>query len=151
MTVDNVGAPVTKQQWDYIHKMGDALRQSFENVTAVFAPSCISHSILTKRDWQFVKVNDVSIANALHCWTQQPIRRNIRQNAVRNGPTHYATSNKGARKMVRTNERRTTQVNTTESANKRRRRKKHKNRENDRSQRKNKKHKGKHLLLTWLT
>ncbi|CAH1400963.1 unnamed protein product [Nezara viridula] len=23
MTADNVGAPVTKQQWDYIHKMGD--------------------------------------------------------------------------------------------------------------------------------
>lgn len=56
MTVDNVGAPVTKQQWDYIHKMGDALRHSFENVTAVFAPSCISHSVLTKRDWQLVKV-----------------------------------------------------------------------------------------------
>lgn len=35
MTADNVGAPVTKQQWDYIHKMGDSLRNSFENVTWV--------------------------------------------------------------------------------------------------------------------
>jgi hypothetical protein len=32
MTADNVGAPVTKQQWDYIHQMGDSLRSSFHNV-----------------------------------------------------------------------------------------------------------------------
>ncbi|CAL7945889.1 unnamed protein product [Xylocopa violacea] len=68
MSADNVGAPVTKQQWDYIHKMGDSLRQTFENVTAVFAPSCISHSVLTKRDWQLVKIDEVSLAQALHCW-----------------------------------------------------------------------------------
>lgn len=68
MSADNVGAPVTKQQWDYIHKMGDSLRHSFENVTALFAPSCISHSVLTKRDWLNVKVDDISVAEALHCW-----------------------------------------------------------------------------------
>ncbi|XP_066583261.1 palmitoleoyl-protein carboxylesterase NOTUM [Prorops nasuta] len=73
MSADNVGAPVTKQQWDYIHKMGDSLRQTFENVTAVFAPSCISHSVLTKRDWQLVKIDDVSLAQALHCWEQMPL------------------------------------------------------------------------------
>ncbi|CAB0009141.1 unnamed protein product [Nesidiocoris tenuis] len=33
MTADNVGAPMTKQQWDYVHKMGDSLRNSFKNVT----------------------------------------------------------------------------------------------------------------------
>lgn len=33
MTADNVGAPVTKQQWDYVHKMGDSLRNTFKNVT----------------------------------------------------------------------------------------------------------------------
>lgn len=79
MDVDNVGAPVTKQQWDYIHKMGDALRQSFENVSAVFAPSCISHSVLTKRDWQNVKIDDISIAEALHCWEQKLHRRRTKK------------------------------------------------------------------------
>lgn len=79
MDVDNVGAPVTKQQWDYIHKMGDALRQSFENVTAVFAPSCISHCVLTKRDWQSVKIDDISIADALHCWERKIARRKFRR------------------------------------------------------------------------
>ena len=33
MTADNVGAPVSKPQWDYIHRMGNELRQSLENVT----------------------------------------------------------------------------------------------------------------------
>lgn len=75
---DNVGAPVTKQQWDYIHKMGDALRQSFENVSAVFAPSCISHAVLTKNDWQSVKIDDISIAAAIHCWEQRINRRRVR-------------------------------------------------------------------------
>jgi hypothetical protein len=79
MDADNVGAPVTKQQWDYIHKMGDALRQSFENVSAVFAPSCISHSVLTKRDWQNVKIDDISIAEALHCWEQKMHRRRTKR------------------------------------------------------------------------
>lgn len=36
MTADNVGTPVTKQQWDYIHKMGDSLRNTFQNVTSVY-------------------------------------------------------------------------------------------------------------------
>lgn len=79
MDADKVGAPVTKQQWDYIHKMGDALRKSFANVSAVFAPSCISHSVLTKRDWQRVKIDDISIAEALHCWEQKLMRRRMRR------------------------------------------------------------------------
>ncbi|XP_018334994.1 palmitoleoyl-protein carboxylesterase NOTUM isoform X2 [Agrilus planipennis] len=77
MDADNVGAPVTKQQWDYIHKMGDALRQSFENVSAVFAPSCISHSILTKRDWLNLKIDEISFAESLQCWEQRPIKRRM--------------------------------------------------------------------------
>ncbi|KAK0084685.1 hypothetical protein PV325_006595 [Microctonus aethiopoides] len=76
MTADNVGAPVTKQQWDYIHKMGDSLRQTFDNVTAVFAPSCISHSVLTKRDWQLVKIDSVTLSQALHCWDKSSLNNN---------------------------------------------------------------------------
>lgn len=33
MAADKVGAPVTKHQWDYIHKMGDSLRHTFHNVS----------------------------------------------------------------------------------------------------------------------
>jgi O-palmitoleoyl-L-serine hydrolase len=40
------------------------------NVTAVFAPSCIGHSVLTKRDWLDIKIEDISLAEALRCWDQ---------------------------------------------------------------------------------
>ncbi|XP_023238203.1 palmitoleoyl-protein carboxylesterase notum1-like isoform X2 [Centruroides sculpturatus] len=68
MTADNVGAPVSKAQWDYIHHMGNELRSSLQNVTAVFAPSCISHIVLTKRDWRYVKINKNTLPEAIQCW-----------------------------------------------------------------------------------
>ncbi|XP_063225651.1 palmitoleoyl-protein carboxylesterase NOTUM isoform X2 [Bacillus rossius redtenbacheri] len=77
MAADNVGAPVTKQQWDYIHKMGDSLRNSFQNVSAVFAASCISHTVLTKKEWLQVRINEVSLPQALHCWEQQPYQAQL--------------------------------------------------------------------------
>ncbi|KAK9303589.1 hypothetical protein QLX08_004754 [Tetragonisca angustula] len=99
MSADNVGAPVTKQQWDYIHKMGDSLRQTFENVSAVFAPSCISHSVLTKRDWQLVKIDEVSLAQALHCWEQMPIGN--RRNDTRSPIETNQPCAKSLRKLLR--------------------------------------------------
>ncbi|XP_033159404.1 palmitoleoyl-protein carboxylesterase NOTUM [Drosophila mauritiana] len=68
MRVDNVGAPVTPQQWNYIHEMGGALRSSLDNVSAVFAPSCIGHGVLFKRDWVNIKIDDISLPSALRCW-----------------------------------------------------------------------------------
>lgn len=75
MTADNVGAPVTPQQWDYIHRMGNALRASFRDVSAVFAPSCVSHSILTKREWLHVSVDDVTVAHAIRCWELATVKK----------------------------------------------------------------------------
>ena len=74
MRADSVGAPVTPQQWDYIHEMGGALRQSLDNVTAFFAPACIGHSVLTKRDWQNIKIDDVSLADSLRCWENSLVK-----------------------------------------------------------------------------
>lgn len=68
MRADSIEAPVTKEQWNYIHEMGGALRTSLDNVTAVFAPSCIGHAVLTKRDWMDIKIDDISLADALRCW-----------------------------------------------------------------------------------
>lgn len=70
MRAYNMVAPKTRQQWDYIHKMGDSLRQTFDNVSAVFAPSCISHSVLTKKDWKLIKIDEISFAQALFCWNE---------------------------------------------------------------------------------
>ncbi|RWS16397.1 protein notum-like protein [Dinothrombium tinctorium] len=75
MTADNVATPISKAQWNYIHKMGQELRKTLENVTAVFAPSCISHIILTKRDWNRIKINGVSLPQTLRCWELQGSER----------------------------------------------------------------------------
>lgn len=48
--------------------MGAALRRSLENVTAVFAPSCIGHSVLDKREWMSIKIDDISLPDAMRCW-----------------------------------------------------------------------------------
>ncbi|XP_067647325.1 palmitoleoyl-protein carboxylesterase NOTUM [Eurosta solidaginis] len=80
MRADNVGAPVTPQQWNYIHEMGGALRSSLDNVTGVFAPSCIGHAVLSKRDWINVKIDDISLPAALRCWEHSTRPRRRRHN-----------------------------------------------------------------------
>ncbi|CAD7003911.1 unnamed protein product [Ceratitis capitata] len=80
MRADNVGAPVTPQQWNYIHEMGGALRSSLDNVTGVFAPSCIGHAVLSKRDWINIKIDDISLPIALRCWEHSTRPRRRRHN-----------------------------------------------------------------------
>lgn len=80
MRADNVGAPVTPQQWNYIHEMGGALRSSLDNVTGVFAPSCIGHAVISKRDWINIKIDDISLPTALRCWEHSTRPRRRRHN-----------------------------------------------------------------------
>ncbi|XP_054734852.1 palmitoleoyl-protein carboxylesterase NOTUM [Anastrepha obliqua] len=80
MRADNVGAPVTPQQWNYIHEMGGALRSSLDNVTGVFAPSCIGHAVLSRRDWVSIKIDDISLPSALRCWEHSTRPRRKRHN-----------------------------------------------------------------------
>ncbi|XP_039965268.1 palmitoleoyl-protein carboxylesterase NOTUM [Bactrocera tryoni] len=83
MRADNVGAPVTPQQWNYIHEMGGALRSSLDNVTGVFAPSCIGHAVLSKRDWINIKIDDISLPSALRCWEHSTRPRRRRHNIAK--------------------------------------------------------------------
>lgn len=76
MRADHVGTPVTKPQWDFIHDTGIALRASLDNVTAVFAPSCIGHAVLTRNDWLNIKIDDFSLAEAIRCWEHSTGRGN---------------------------------------------------------------------------
>ncbi|GLG96203.1 Palmitoleoyl-protein carboxylesterase NOTUM, partial [Gryllus bimaculatus] len=71
LAAENVGAPLTHQQWEHVHRTGDALRQSLLNVTAVFAPACVAHTVLTRADWTAVRVGGLSLPQALRCWESQ--------------------------------------------------------------------------------
>lgn len=76
MRADHVGTPVTKSQWDFIHDTGIALRDSLKNVTAVFAPSCVGHAVLTRNDWLNIKIDDYSLAETIRCWEHSTGRGN---------------------------------------------------------------------------
>ena len=73
MTVNNVGAPVTPAQWNYIHHQGNSIRETFDPLTAVFSPSCISHTVITKPDWKKVSIEGVNLPDALQCWVSQTL------------------------------------------------------------------------------
>lgn len=76
MRADHVGTPVTKKQWDFIHETGIALRASLDNVTAVFAPSCVGHAVLSRRDWLNIRIDDYSLPAAIRCWERSTRRGN---------------------------------------------------------------------------
>ncbi|GAB1609026.1 palmitoleoylnotum1-like,protein carboxylesterase NOTUM [Argonauta hians] len=75
LTADNVGPPVHKDQWRYIHQLGQDIKESLRNVSAVFAPACMSHIMLMKRNWNQVRVGRVSLPQSIYCWESSSSRR----------------------------------------------------------------------------
>ncbi|KAH7947370.1 hypothetical protein HPB52_010985 [Rhipicephalus sanguineus] len=99
MVVNNVAAPSSKAHWDYIHALGSKLRSTLMNVTALFAPSCISHEILTKRNWQAIEICGISLPQALRCWELQKHEHNHHE--------HHSNHNLYDRLPAKENETRT--------------------------------------------
>jgi hypothetical protein len=50
--------------------MGNHLRGTFHNLTAVFSPACIAHEVITLSDWTSVTVDGVTLPDAMQCWVQ---------------------------------------------------------------------------------
>ncbi|KAH3738687.1 hypothetical protein DPMN_045327 [Dreissena polymorpha] len=65
---DTSAAMVTKSQWQYLHKLGQEVRRTLENVTAVFAPACLSHEVLMRMDWFNVSINNIKLGQSIYCW-----------------------------------------------------------------------------------
>lgn len=68
---------------------------------SVFAPSCVSHTVLTKRDWKNIKINSVSLPMALHCW--QTETRFAKINKSRPGRANKNNSSHQDRRVVKNN------------------------------------------------
>ncbi|XP_039715786.1 palmitoleoyl-protein carboxylesterase NOTUM [Pteropus medius] len=71
LAVDNVhltGQPVQEGQWLYIQNLGRELRSTLKDVSASFAPACLSHEIIIRSHWTDVQVKGTSLPRALHCW-----------------------------------------------------------------------------------
>ncbi|XP_071374416.1 carboxylesterase notum2 [Centroberyx affinis] len=83
LRVENIylgGQSLSEQQWIYMQNLGKELKISLRDVTAVFAPSCLSHTLITKSNWIDFQVKGTSLPRALQCWDRslQEANRNNR-------------------------------------------------------------------------
>ncbi|XP_053713050.1 carboxylesterase notum2-like [Synchiropus splendidus] len=62
------GQTLSDAQWQFIQNLGTELKNSLTDVTAVFAPSCLSHVLITKSNWMSFQVKGTSLPRALQCW-----------------------------------------------------------------------------------
>ncbi|XP_059210642.1 carboxylesterase notum2 [Centropristis striata] len=71
LRVENIymgGQSLSAEQWQYIQNLGRELKNSLTDVTAVFAPSCLSHTLITKSNWMSFQVRGTSLPRSLQCW-----------------------------------------------------------------------------------
>lgn len=73
LMADHISRPDTSNQWNYVNKVSNEMRVSLENVTALFAPSCLSHSLITKRSWNEININGFKLPHILNTWEEQAL------------------------------------------------------------------------------
>lgn len=73
LMVDHISRPDTSNQWNYVNKVSNEMRVSLENVTALFAPSCFSHSLVIKRSWNDITINGYKLPHILNTWEEQAL------------------------------------------------------------------------------
>ncbi|KAM6972224.1 carboxylesterase notum2 [Aplochiton taeniatus] len=92
LRVENIylgGQTLTEQQWTYMQNLGRDLKNSLKDVPAVFAPSCLSHTLITKSNWMNFQVKGTSLPRALQCWDKSLQPANLNSKAPLKGcPFH---------------------------------------------------------------
>ncbi|KAK3089800.1 hypothetical protein FSP39_006629 [Pinctada imbricata] len=68
MTYNGNDALFSKEQWEYLYRLGEQVKNTLENVSAVFAPACLSHELIVRKDWHSVSVDGVTVAQSIYCW-----------------------------------------------------------------------------------
>ncbi|KAA0713419.1 Carboxylesterase notum2 [Triplophysa tibetana] len=83
------GQSLSEQQWTYMQNLGKELKNSLKDVTAMFAPSCLSHTLITKSTWMEFQIKGTSVSRALQCWDRslQEANKNSKS-ALKSCPFH---------------------------------------------------------------
>ncbi|XP_067674518.1 palmitoleoyl-protein carboxylesterase notum1-like [Haliotis asinina] len=74
--VDNVfedkgrGSDLSNDQWMYLLQLGEEMKETLMNASAVFAPACVSHDVLTKSEWHTTSIAGVTLAQSIFCWEE---------------------------------------------------------------------------------
>uniref|UniRef100_A0A8C6WVJ9 Uncharacterized protein n=1 Tax=Neogobius melanostomus TaxID=47308 RepID=A0A8C6WVJ9_9GOBI len=79
---------MSQEQWQYIQNLGRELKTSLSDVTAAFAPSCLSHTMLTKSNWITFQVKGTSLPRALQCWDKNLEATRNNRTPARGCPFH---------------------------------------------------------------
>ncbi|XP_023965428.2 palmitoleoyl-protein carboxylesterase notum2-like isoform X3 [Chrysemys picta bellii] len=78
---------LTENQWNYLQNLGREFRNSLRVVPAVFAPACLSHTLITKSYWLEFQVKGISLARALQCW-EKSLQDSNKAPKLRSCPFH---------------------------------------------------------------
>lgn len=73
LMANNLFPPYGNAHWPYIKKYGERMRKSLENVTALFAPSCLSHTLITRPVWNSITVDGFKLPHVLNTWEEQSL------------------------------------------------------------------------------
>jgi len=73
LMADNIARPDTNGQWNYVNKVVNEMKASLENVTALFAPSCFSHSLVLRPTWSQININGLKLPQVLNSWEEQSL------------------------------------------------------------------------------
>ncbi|KAG8432968.1 hypothetical protein GDO86_017293 [Hymenochirus boettgeri] len=79
---------MTENQWNSIQIIGREFKKSLREVPAVFAPACLSHTLITKSNWLDFQVKGVNLAKALHCWDRSQQENRGPKTVIRGCPFH---------------------------------------------------------------
>uniref|UniRef100_A0AAY4CQ87 Uncharacterized protein n=1 Tax=Denticeps clupeoides TaxID=299321 RepID=A0AAY4CQ87_9TELE len=91
LRVENIyigGQTLSEQQWTYMQNLGKEIKNSLKDVTAVFAPSCLSHTLITKSNWMDFQVKSTSLSRALQCWDKSLEANKNNKTPVKGCPFH---------------------------------------------------------------
>ncbi|CAG5122952.1 unnamed protein product, partial [Candidula unifasciata] len=59
---------LTSEQWRYLLNLGEQMKGTLHNLSAVFSPGCVAHEVLLKPEWHKLIIDGVSLPESLHCW-----------------------------------------------------------------------------------
>ncbi|XP_043946489.1 carboxylesterase notum2-like [Protopterus annectens] len=79
---------LTEKQWNYIQNLGRELKNSLRDVLAVFAPSCLSHTLITNSNWMSFQVKGTNLARALQCWDKSLQENKTVRTPIKGCPFH---------------------------------------------------------------
>ncbi|XP_055338255.1 carboxylesterase notum2-like [Paramacrobiotus metropolitanus] len=131
----NVFVPRTKAHGTYVQTLRQTMVDSLNNISAVFAPSCVGHVVLTEKLWSQYSVNHVTFGSALRCWWEKrgsggrlhstpsnSVRMNEMPDMLSDQPTSPPLSCKEQLRKCRLRRKKRRQLNTSGSTNARKKR-----------------------------